>query len=97
MNIRILSVRVMECICAQDRPQFILSSERVFWGMESEPILTPREKSPLLEKLSPEEDQTHDTASSRTASPTHEQRAIPARDEGTICLLVQNDAQAMET
>ena len=35
----------MECMCAQTRPQFILSSERVL-GMESEPMLTPREKSP---------------------------------------------------
>ena len=39
------------------------------WGMESEPKLTPREKSPLLEKFSSEEDRTHDAASSRTASP----------------------------
>ena len=31
----------------------LLSSERVFGGMESEPILTPREKSTL-----PEEDRT---------------------------------------
>ena len=38
-------------------------------------MLTPREKS-LQEKLSPEEDQTHHAASSRTASPTHNQRAI---------------------
>ena len=38
--------------------------------MESEPMLTPREKSPLPEKFSSEEDRTQDTASSRTASPT---------------------------
>ena len=44
-----------------------------FWGFESEPMLTPREKSSLPEKFSPEEDQTHDAASSRTASPTHNQ------------------------
>ena len=42
-------------------------------GMESQPKLNPREKSPLPEKFSPEEDQTHDAASSRTASPTHNQ------------------------
>ena len=51
---------------------------QVFLEMESEPMLTPREKSPLPENFSPEEDQTHDAASSRTASPTHYQRAIPA-------------------
>ena len=38
--------------------------------MESEPMSTPREKSPLQEKFSSEEDGTHDAASSRTASPT---------------------------
>ena len=38
-------------MCAQTRPRFILSSERVFWGMEFELMLTPREKSPLLENF----------------------------------------------
>ena len=52
--------------------------------MESEPMLTPREKSPQPEKISPEEDRTHDTASSRTASPTLYQRAVPAF---TDCLI----------
>ena len=37
----------MKCMCAQTRPWFILSSERVSGGMEFEPTLTPREKSPL--------------------------------------------------
>ena len=46
----------MECMSVQTRPRFILSSERVFFffgggggggGMESEPMLTPREKYPL--------------------------------------------------
>ena len=41
----------MKCVCAQTRPWFILSSERVFGGMEFEPMLTPREKSPLLENF----------------------------------------------
>ena len=41
----------MKCMCAQTRPRFILSSERVFWGMEFEPMLTPREKSPLPENV----------------------------------------------
>ena len=39
----------MACMCAQTRPWFILSSERVFRGMESEPMSTPWEKSPLPE------------------------------------------------
>ena len=47
----------MKCMYAQTRPRFILSSERVFGGMEFEPMLTPREKSPLP-KMSPEEDRT---------------------------------------
>ena len=41
-------------------------------------MLILRDKSPLPEKFSSEENQTHDAASSRTASPTHYQRAIPA-------------------
>ena len=46
-------------------------------------MLTPREKSPLPEKKSSEEDRTHDAASSikhdaASVSPTHCQRAIPA-------------------
>ena len=54
-----------------------------FWGgggVESESMLTLREKSPLLEKFSPEECRTHDAASNRTASPAHYLRAIPAPD-----------------
>ena len=41
----------MKCTCAQTRPRFILSSEGVFGGMEFEPMLTPREKSPLPENV----------------------------------------------
>ena len=63
-------------MCAQTRPRFILSSERLFFwggggGVESELMLTPKEKFSS-------EDRTHDAASSRTAGPTHYQRAIPA-------------------
>ena len=53
----------MKCMYAQTRPRFILSSEGVFGGMEFEPMLTPREKSPLP-KMSPEEDRTRDTVDS---------------------------------
>ena len=45
MNVRIFWVCAMKCMCAQTRPRFILSFERVFGGMEFEPMLTPREKS----------------------------------------------------
>ena len=41
----------MKCMCAQTRPPFILSSERVLGGMGFEPMLTPREKSPLPENF----------------------------------------------
>ena len=41
----------MKCMCAQTRPRFILSSEGVLGGMEFEPMLTPREKSPLPENI----------------------------------------------
>ena len=41
----------MKCMCAQTRPRFILSSEGVLGGMEFEPMLTPREKSPLPENF----------------------------------------------
>ena len=53
----------MKCMYAQTRPRFILSSERVLVGMEFEPMLTPREKSPLP-KMSPEEDRTLDAVDS---------------------------------
>ena len=51
MNVRIFWVCAVKCMSAQTRPRFILSSERVFGGMEFEPMLTPREKSPLLENV----------------------------------------------
>ena len=41
----------MKCMYAQTRPRFILSSEGAFGGMEFEPMLTPREKSPLPENV----------------------------------------------
>ena len=46
-HVRIFWVRAMKCMCAQTRPRFILSSERAFGGIEFEPMLTPREESPL--------------------------------------------------
>ena len=73
-----MNVRAMECVCAQTRLVYTLIRKNLVGGgggMESEPMLTPREKSPLPEKFS-QEDRTHDAASSRTASPTHYQQAI---------------------
>ena len=51
MNVRIFWVCAMKCMYAQTRPRFILSSERVFGGMEFEPMLTPREKIPSTENV----------------------------------------------
>ena len=69
----------MKCMHAQTRPRFILSSEGVLGGMEFEPMLTPREKSPLP-KMSPEEDQTHDAVDSE---PKHYQLSYSS----PICLV----------
>ena len=50
-------------------------------------MLTPRGKSRALpEKFSSGKGRTHDTASGRTESPTHFQRAIPGRPELTDLL-----------
>ena len=54
--------------------------ERVFWEMESEPMLTPKGKTPLPEKLSSEADRTHDAASNRIASQTHYQLSYSGPD-----------------
>ena len=51
-------------------------------------ILSPWEKSSLPEKFSSEEDQTHDDASSTTASPTRYQWAIPAPQTCTNLLIM---------
>ena len=69
------SVRWNACMHRLDLRLY--SHPKEFWGMESEPMLTPREKSPLMEHFSSEEDWTQDAASSRTVSPTHYQRANP--------------------
>ena len=62
----------------------LYSHPKSCWGMESEPMLTPREKSLIPEKFSVEEEQTNDDASSKTLSPTRYQRAIPDRLEITL-------------
>ena len=61
----LLSMCSKMLVCdAQTRPQFILLSES-FWEMESE------SKGKVPSTRSTEEDQTHDAASHRIASPTH--------------------------
>ena len=72
----------MKCMYAQTRPRFILSSEGVFGGMEFEPMLTPREKSPLP-KMSPEEDRTRDTVDSE---PKHYQLSYSGPRIGNNCV-----------
>ena len=73
----------MKCMCVQTRPWFILSSEGVFGGMEFEPMLTPREKSPLPENF-PRGGRTFDALDSK---PKHYQRAIPAPTDLLTLLL----------
>ena len=65
--------------CAQTRPRFILSSERVFGGMEFEPMLTPREKSLLPENF-PRGGSNPRCGITQDSEPKHYQRAIPAPD-----------------
>ena len=67
------SARWNACVHRLDLSLYSHPIEFYIWGMESEPMLSPREKSSVLEKFSLDEDQTHDAASSRTASPTHYQ------------------------
>ena len=75
MNVRIFLVHAMECICAQIRPQFILSSKRVVFflgggggGWSQNPCLLWG-KNPLYRKHSPQ----------RRIKPT----TIPLRYSGT--------------
>ena len=73
----------MECMCAQTRPQFILSSKSL-GGMESETMLTPREKSPLPEAW------THSAASHRTVSPAHYQMSYSSSPIATEVLMFKS-------
>ena len=84
MNVRIFWVCAMKCMCAQTRPRFILSFERVFWGMEFEPMLTPREKSPLPENFP----RGGSNPCRLDSEPKHYQRAIPAHWSHSTCLLL---------
>ena len=55
------SVRWNACVHRLDLGLY--SHPKEFGGMESEPMLIPREKSPLPEKISPQQDRTCDAAS----------------------------------
>ena len=70
----------MKCMCAQTRPQCTLSSKKSFGGMESEPMLTPREKSPLPEAQRIGPMTLHHTGQSDQHTTD---RAIPASKPGT--------------
>ena len=84
MNVRIFWVCVMECTCVQTRPWFILSSEIVILGMESEPLLTPREKSPPSE------------AQSGDYNPSTDPINCLARHEQTAIFRLRTDTVACE-
>ena len=69
VNARIFLVCAMECMYTQTVLDLgLYSYPKEFLGLESEPMLTP-EKIPSTGCS--EEDRTQDTASLRTASPTH--------------------------
>ena len=50
MNVCIFWACVMECMCAQIRPRFILSSERVVWEWSPNPCYS-QGKNPLYRRL----------------------------------------------
>ena len=62
------SVRLNACVQRQDLSFY--SHLKEFWGNGVRMHVGYKEKIPLPEIFSPEEYQTHDTASNRTASPT---------------------------
>ena len=70
MNVRIFRVRVMECMCAQTRPQFI-SHPKQFWGNGVRTHVNSMGKIPCTGGS--EEVQTLYAVSHTTASPTHYQ------------------------
>ena len=70
MNVRIFWVIAMEYMCAETRPCFILSSERV---LENGVRTHVNSKGKIPSTGGSQEDRTCVTASRRTASPTHYQ------------------------
>ena len=70
------SVRLNACVHRLDLGLYSHSKE--FGGNGARIHVNSKGKNPLYQKKISEEDRTHDAASSRTASPTHNQWAIPA-------------------
>ena len=81
MNVRIFWVCAMECMCAQTRPRFILSSKRVL-GNEVRTHVNSKGKTPS--SRGSEEGQTWDAASCRTVSPTHYQLSFSSPIQNII-------------
>ena len=77
----IFGVRAMECICAQTRPQFILSFKRVFGEWSQNQGKNSKGKIPY--RGGSEEDRTCDAVSRRTANPTHYWLNYSAPSTGT--------------
>ena len=65
-------------VCVHRLGLGLYSHSKEFWWNGVRTNVNSREKSILPEEFSSREDLTHGAASSRTASPTHYQRVIPA-------------------
>ena len=68
MNVRVFWVRAMECMCAQTRPRFILSRERVLGNGSRTHV---NSKGKIHSTGGSEESRTRDASSRGTARPTH--------------------------
>ena len=79
------SMRWNACVHRLDLDLYSCAKE--FLGNGVKTHVNSEGKSLLPEKFSSEEDQTHDTASSRTASPAHYQEDIPAPAAHSVCLV----------
>ena len=66
------SVRWNACVHRLDLGLY--SHPKELWGNGARTHVNSKGNTPLPEKFSSEEDQTHDAASSKTGSPTHYQR-----------------------
>ena len=76
LNVKIFWVCAMECVYRLDLS--LCSHPKEFLGEWSQNPCSLQGKNPLYQKNSPQTgDRAHDTASSRTASPTHYQWAVP--------------------
>ena len=90
MNVRIFWVHIMECMCAQTRPRFILSSERVLGNGVRTHV---NSEGKLHSAGGSEEGRTCDAASRRTESPTHYRRPLTIYDTDTLPVCLTSDTQ----